>query len=89
MHGTNNQQHNGIKNLPIGTKIVMSQILIFGGYLKVSKSLYTQDIIWVNTMLILGYEPRYDTTILPRYEGPFMICRPKWYRKQKHPQIPP
>ena len=31
-----------------------SQILIFGGYLKVRESLYTQVVIWVNTILTMN-----------------------------------
>ena len=39
-----------------------SQILIFGGYLKVRESLCTQVLIWVNTILTIS-----DTrVILPR-----------------------
>jgi hypothetical protein len=50
-----------------------SQILIFGGYVKVKKSLYTRVVIWVN--IILNH---IDTmAILIGYEGSCMVCRPK------------
>ena len=71
MHGTNIV----IKEPICGYQIVKSsQILIVGGYVKVSESLYTLVIIWVITIL-----NHIDTrTILPRYEESYMIYRPKW-----------
>ena len=60
-----------------------SQILIFGGYLKVRESLHTRVTIWVNTI-----SNHIDTTaFLPRYQGSCMVYRPKWYRNQKYHQI--
>ena len=48
------------------------------------KYLYSQVIIWVDTIL-----EHIDTwVILPRYEGSWMVYRPKWYRKQKYCDIP-
>ena len=44
-------------------------ILISGAYFKMKESLYSQIIVWVNTIL-----NHIDTsTILPRYEGPCMV----------------
>ena len=49
-----------------------SQILIFGGYVKVRKYLYTEVIKWVNTILNL-----IDTrVILRKYEDTCMVYRP-------------
>ena len=58
------------KNLPVDTKIVKSsQILLFGGYVKVKESFYTRVIIWVITIL-----NHIDTTaILPRYEDSCLV----------------
>ena len=52
-----------------------SQILTFSGYVKVRESLYTQVIVWVNTIL------NDDDTraILPRYKGTCMVYEPEWY----------
>ena len=55
-----------------------SQILIFGEYVKVRESLYTQVIIWVDNIM-----NHIDTrVILPRYEGLYIVYRPKWYQKK-------
>ena len=44
------------------------------------ESLYTLVVIWVNTIL-----NHIDTrVILPSYEGPCMVYRPKWYQKQRY-----
>ena len=51
-----------------------SQRLIFGGYLKVRKSLFTQVIIWVNIIL----DHIHPRTLLPMYEGSCTIYRPDW-----------
>ena len=73
------------KNLPVCIKNCnTSQILIFGGYVKVSESLYTRVMIWINTKL----NPFDTRASLPMYEGLCMVCRPKWYRKRKDHQIP-
>ena len=49
------------------------QILIFGGYVKVRESLYTQVIIRVNAIV-----NHIDTKVfLPRYEGSRMIYQPE------------
>ena len=73
------------KNLPVDTKIVRtSQILIFGGYVKVKESFYTRVIIWVNTIL-----NHIDTTaILSRYEDSCLVYRPEWNQKHKYCQMP-
>ena len=61
-----------------------SQKLIFGGYVKVRESFYTQVIIWVDTIL-----NHIDTTvILPRYECSCIVYRPEWHWKQKQRQKP-
>ena len=46
-----------------------TQIVIFGGYIKVRGSLYTQVLIWVNNIL-KHIETR---VIIPRYEGSYMV----------------
>ena len=62
------------QNLPLGIKSSASQILIFGAYVKVRESLYTQVIIWINTTL-----NHIDARgILPRYEGSCMLYRPEY-----------
>ena len=61
-----------------------SQILIFGGYLKVKESLYDRVIIWVNTIL----NQTGTRTNLSRYEGSCMVNRIQRYRKLKYPQTP-
>ena len=68
--------NNGIKEPTHGYQNCnTSQILIFGGYVKVRESLYTRVIIWVNTIL-----NHIDTReFLPRYEGSCNVYRPKWY----------
>ena len=65
--------NNGVKEPTHGYQNCnTNQILIFGGYVKVRESLYTQVIIWVNA--ILNY---IDTRLtLPRYESSCMIYRP-------------
>ena len=62
------------KNLPMGLKnYSTSQILISGGHVKGIESLYTQVIIWVNSIL-----NHIDSkAVLPRYEGSCMMYRPK------------
>ena len=84
--GMNNQHKNGIKEPTYGYQSCNnSQTLVFGGYVKVRGSLYTQVIIWMNTIL-----NHIDTRAnLPKYEGSCMVYRSKWYRKQKYRQIPP
>ena len=48
------------------------QLMIFGVYIKMRESLYTQVIIWVNTIL-----NHIDTmAISPRYEVSCMVYRP-------------
>ena len=76
---------NGIEELVHGYQNSnTNQILIFGGYVKVRVSLYTQVIHWVNTIL-----KHIDTrVILLRYESSCMVYRPEWYSKQKNCQIP-
>jgi hypothetical protein len=49
-----------------------SQILVFGGYLKVRESLYTY--YWVNNIL----KPYQYWGNLPRFGGSCMVSRPKW-----------
>lgn len=52
--------------------------MIFGGYVKVPKSLHAWDVIAVNTVLNhidIG-------VVLPRYEGSYMVYRPEWYGKR-------
>ena len=44
------KNNNGMKELPHGHKNC-SHILLFDGYIKVRESLYTQVIIWINTIL--------------------------------------
>ena len=54
-----------------------SQILVFGEYVKMRKSLYTQVIIWVDNIL-----NHLDTrALLPRYQDSCMVYRPEWYQK--------
>ena len=54
----------------------ISQILIFGGYVKVGESLYILVVIWVN--IILNH---IDTrAILPRHKDFSMVSRLKWYQ---------
>ena len=58
-----------------------SQILIFGGYVKVRESLYIRIIILVNTILAMN-----DTkVILPRSESSCMVYRPRTALKTKVP----
>ena len=66
--------NNGIKEPTCGYQNYnSSQILIFDGYVKVSESLYTQVIIWVNTSL-----NHIDTReILPGYQASCMVYRPE------------
>ena len=75
---------NGIKEPTCGSQNCnATQILIFGGYVKMSESLYTRVIIWVITIL-------YHTEIrvvLCRYEGSCIVYRSKWFWKQKCHQI--
>ena len=61
---------NGVKEPTCGHQnFNTSQILIFGGYVKVNGSLCTQVILWVNSIL-----NHFDTkAMLPRYEGPSMV----------------
>ena len=48
------------------------------------ESLYTQVIIWANTIL-----HNTDTsTILPRYKGSCMVYRSEWYQKQNNLKYP-
>ena len=57
----------------------LNQILMFGEYVKMRESLYTRDIVWVNTIL-----NHIDIRmILPSYESSCMMCTPKWYQRQK------
>ena len=66
MHGINK----GVKEPTHGCqKYNTSQILIFGGYLKVRESLCTQVIIWVDTIL--------NHSDIVTYEGSCMLYRPK------------
>ena len=61
-----------------------TEILIFGGYVKVRESLCTRVSIWVNTIL-----SHIDTrAILLRYKDFLMVYWPEWYWKQKYHQIP-
>jgi hypothetical protein len=66
--------NNGITDSTLGYQnCSASQILIFGAYVKVRESLYTRDIIWINTTL-----DHIDTRgVLPRYEGSCMVYRPE------------
>ena len=66
--------NNGIKESTHGYQNCnTNQIMIFGGYLKVTESLSTQVIIWVNTIL-----NHIDIrAILPTHEGSCIIYRPK------------
>ena len=51
----------------------ITQILLIGGYVKVTKSLYTRAIIWVDTTL-----NHIDTkAILPRYVGSCTVLKSK------------
>ena len=52
-------------------------MVIFGGYVKVRESLYTWEIIWVNTFLN-HIDTRGDS---PQSEGQTLI--PTWYEKKK------
>ena len=50
-----------------------SQILIYGGYVKMRESLYTQVVIWISTIL-----NHFDTrTNMPRYQDFCMVYIPK------------
>ena len=61
-----------------------SQILIFGGYVKVREFLYTWIIIWVHTIL-----KHIDTRVIsPRYESYCMVYKPEWYQNQRFCQFP-
>jgi hypothetical protein len=52
-----------------------SQVLIFGGSVKMRESLCTQVSVWVNTIL-----NHIDTRkIFPWYEGSCTVYRPEWY----------
>ena len=77
--------NSGIKEPTHGYQICnTTQILIFGGYVKVRESLYARVIAWVNAIL-----NHIDTRVdIPRYESSCMVYRPKWYRKQKYRQLP-
>ena len=77
--------NNGIEEPTCGYQTCnTSQILIFGGYVKVRESLYARVIVWVNTIL-----NRIDTRVdTPRYESFRTVYRPEWYRKQKYSQLP-
>ena len=68
--------NNGINELIHGYQVCHSnQILIFGGYMKVTKYVYSRVIIWVNT--ILNYID--NRMILPRSEGSCMVYILEWY----------
>ena len=72
--------NNGIKEPIRGYQNCnLNQILMFGEYVKMRESLYTRDIVWVNTIL-----NHIDIRmILPSYESSCMMCTPKWYQRQK------
>jgi hypothetical protein len=57
-----------------------SQILIFGGYVKVRESLYTQVMLWVNTIL----DHVGTIVVLPRHGSSCIAYRPEWYWKHKN-----
>jgi hypothetical protein len=58
--------YNDIKELTHGYQnYITSQMLIFGGYVKMRKSLYTRVTIWDNIMIL-----NLNDTVSPRYEGP-------------------
>ena len=67
---------NGIKEPTCGNQYChANHILIVGGHGKVRESLYSQVIIWVNTIL-----NHIDIrAILPRYGSSCMVYRPEWY----------
>ena len=73
---------NGIKETTHGYQIRnTSQI---SGYVKVRESLYTQILVWVNTIL-----KHIDTRAnLPRYESCCLVYRPGWYRKRNTIKYP-
>ena len=49
--------------------------MLFGGHVKVNPFLYTQLIIWIDTIL-----NHIDTkTIFPKYESYFFVYIPEWY----------
>ena len=62
----------------------MNQILIFGGYVKVSESLCNQFNIWVNTIV-----NDIDTRIIfPRYGSSCMVYKFEWNQKRNYRPIP-
>ena len=78
----NNNQHQTIVE---GTYLCnTTQIVIFGGNVKVRESLYTQVLTWVNTIL-KHIETR---AIIPRYEGSYMVYRHEWSQQHKYSEIP-
>ena len=70
--------NNGIKEPTRGYRICNTiQILIFGGYLKVTDSLYTRVITRINAI-----QNHVDTRVdLPWYEGSCMVYRSKRCQK--------
>ena len=73
------------RNLPVDIKIVTPvKIWCLVGMSRWENLLYTRVIIRVNTIVIHIH----TRAILPRYEGSWMVYRPKWYRKQKCHHIP-
>jgi hypothetical protein len=55
-----------------------SEVFIFGGYVKVREALYTQVIIWGNSILNhIG-----TRAILPGYEGSCMVSRLEWHQNK-------
>ena len=60
-----------------------TQILIFGGYVKVRESLHTRISVWVNTILY-----HIDImVILLTFEGSCMLYIPEWYQEHEYRQI--
>jgi hypothetical protein len=80
MHGINKQYQGWYqRTYPKYQNLNTSQMLLFGGYIKIRESLHTQLYIWVNT--ILNY---IDTTVnLPRHENSCIEYRPERKSKTK------
>ena len=71
-----------LKNLAMAIKIViLSQILIVGGCVKMRESLYNQIIIWINKDILNHIDTR---TFWPRYEGSCMFYIPINVIKKKN-----
>ena len=77
MPGINNYHQ---RTYILGIRIAMPLISIFGGYVKVKESLYTQFIMCINTIL-----DHMDTReILPMYECYYMVYKSTILKKMSY-----